>query len=360
MVDQRRQDLATVRQLLAGGDVLSVPHVKDFLAAAPDSYLINGYGPTENTTFTCCHRMEASEVLGDSVPIGRAIQGTSVHIVDSHLALTPIGVPGELVTGGLGLARGYLGQPKLTAERFVPDPFGDGARVYRTGDRARRRPDGVVEFLGREDKQVKVRGFRIELGEIEHALGGPSEDLSSGGDGAGIGSSGFRGQDAPRLPRGTGRGEAHGGRVANPPRQSLAQISDPIPLLLSGRAAAGSDGQGRPQPFVGGSGGGGGDPKPIRRTPDPDGRSGGQCLGGAFAAPQGRSVRRFLRDRRPLPSRHRHRRALARIFRRPRRGGGSLRRAYGGGLDGQDRSSDCGRRKAWWFRRWSRFLGRKR
>ncbi len=170
MVDQRKEDLALVGQVLAGGDVLSVPHVQAFLEAAPESRLINGYGPTENTTFTCCHGLNSSAELGDSVPIGRAVQGTSVHIVDPLLRLVPVGVAGELVTGGIGLARAYLHRPSLTAERFVPDPFGDGARLYRTGDRVRRRPDGVVEFLGRLDNQVKIRGFRIELGEIEHVL----------------------------------------------------------------------------------------------------------------------------------------------------------------------------------------------
>jgi pristinamycin I synthase-3/4 len=167
--------LRPVRQLLAGGDVLSVAHVRRVLAELPETRLINGYGPTENTTFTCCHSMPAmqgEERLETSVPIGRPVAHTWVHLLDSHGQPVPLGVAGELCAGGSGLARGYLGRPDLTAERFVPDPLtGGGNRVYRTGDLARRLPDGTIEFLGRIDQQVKMRGFRIEPGEIEAHLG---------------------------------------------------------------------------------------------------------------------------------------------------------------------------------------------
>jgi len=163
-----------LRQLLAGGDVLPVAQVRRVLAELPGVRLINGYGPTENTTFTCCFEV-ASEPFTASVPIGRSIANTRAYVVDEYGHPVPVRVSGELWVGGEGLARGYLGRPDLTAEKFVPDPFGGaegrpGDRLYRTGDRVRYRPSGSLEFLGRIDAQVKVRGFRIELGEIETAL----------------------------------------------------------------------------------------------------------------------------------------------------------------------------------------------
>ncbi|HYX25073.1 MAG TPA: amino acid adenylation domain-containing protein, partial [Thermoanaerobaculia bacterium] len=176
-VEHHVELLRPVRQLLAGGDALSAPHVRRVLRELPGTRLINGYGPTENTTFTCCHPMQGPVPVGSSVPLGRAINNTSVHLLDAHGQPVPIGVAGELCTGGDGLARGYLGRPELTAERFVPDPFGGacgerpGSRLYRTGDLARHLADGRIEFLGRIDHQVKIRGFRIELGEVESRLG---------------------------------------------------------------------------------------------------------------------------------------------------------------------------------------------
>jgi amino acid adenylation domain-containing protein len=171
MVDEHPGDLATVRQLLAGGDVLSPRHVREIVAAHPGLTLINGYGPTENTTFTCCHPVRQESGVRGSVPIGRPISNSSVYLLDRELGLAPLGVAGELFTGGQGVARGYLNQPALTAERFVPSPFGEpGSRLYRTGDLARHLPGGSIEFLGRIDQQVKIRGFRIEPGEVETAL----------------------------------------------------------------------------------------------------------------------------------------------------------------------------------------------
>ncbi|HEX8150837.1 MAG TPA: amino acid adenylation domain-containing protein, partial [Pyrinomonadaceae bacterium] len=172
MVDERVDDLRGLRQLLAGGDVLSVPHVRKLLEAPGRVRLINGYGPTESTTFACCHPVEDLGRIEASVPIGRPIANTTAYVLDARLRRVPVGVAGELYVGGDGLARGYLKRPGLTAERFIPHPFGDGpgARLYRTGDLARYLADGQIEFLGRADQQVKVRGFRVELGEIEAAL----------------------------------------------------------------------------------------------------------------------------------------------------------------------------------------------
>jgi amino acid adenylation domain-containing protein len=173
MVEVRLDSLGHVRQLLAGGDALSVPHVRRVLdRLGADSRLINGYGPTEGTTFSCCNPMRSPEGIGASVPIGRPISNARAYILDPDLRLVPGGVPGELYIGGDGLARGYLGRPGLTAERFVPDGFGSaaGERLYRTGDLVRSLPDGSIEFLGRIDQQVKIRGFRVELGEVEAAL----------------------------------------------------------------------------------------------------------------------------------------------------------------------------------------------
>ncbi|MEM8961370.1 MAG: non-ribosomal peptide synthase/polyketide synthase, partial [Acidobacteriota bacterium] len=173
MVDRRLDDLRPVRQLLAGGEALSLPHVERVLAELDATTMINGYGPTENTTFTTCHAMlPGTELDSATVPIGKPIADTTVHVLDDELMPTPIGVPGELYTGGDGVSRGYLRRPRLTAERYVPDPFATepGARLYRSGDRVRWRADGTVEFFGRADRQIKLRGFRIEPGEIESAL----------------------------------------------------------------------------------------------------------------------------------------------------------------------------------------------
>ena len=172
MVDEQLSRFRNVRFLLAGGDVLSPAHVRKALLSLPHCTLINGYGPTENTTFTCCHRMTRETQIGDSVPLGKPIANTEVYVVDVEKLLAPMGVFGELCATGEGLARGYHGQPSLTAERFTPNPFArePGERLYRTGDRARWRSDGTLEFWGRLDRQIKMRGFRIEPGEIETAL----------------------------------------------------------------------------------------------------------------------------------------------------------------------------------------------
>jgi len=173
MVDDRLEDLAGVRQLLAGGDVLSPRHVEQVAGELKGCQLINGYGPTESTTFACCHLVTLSECkISQSVPIGRPIANTSVYVLDGWSKPAPVGAAGELHIGGDGLARGYLERPDLTAERFIPHPFSKepGARLYRTGDVVRHLPEGNLEFLRRLDDQVKLRGHRVELGEVEAAL----------------------------------------------------------------------------------------------------------------------------------------------------------------------------------------------
>jgi len=172
MVDENMAGLRSVKQMIAGGDVLSASHIAKVLREFPECRVINGYGPTENTTFTCCHSMSAGDELRASVPIGRPISNTRVYLVNQRFQLVPVGVPGELLAAGDGLARDYLGDPVLTAEKFIPDPFSPepGGRLYRTGDLARYLADGTIEFLGRADQQVKIRGFRIEPEEIEFVL----------------------------------------------------------------------------------------------------------------------------------------------------------------------------------------------
>ncbi|CRK56720.1 Siderophore biosynthesis non-ribosomal peptide synthetase modules @ Bacillibactin synthetase component F [Alloactinosynnema sp. L-07] len=162
---------AGVRQVWAGGDVLSPAAVNRVLRACPDTVVVNGYGPTEATTFSSCHAVRAPDRAGHTVPIGRPMANTRTYVLGPTLALVPPGVTGELYIAGTGVARGYLRQPALTAHRFVADPHGHGGdRMYRTGDLARWTCEGVLEFLGRADDQVKIRGFRIEPGEVEAAL----------------------------------------------------------------------------------------------------------------------------------------------------------------------------------------------
>lgn len=172
MVDERVAAFATVKHLLVGGDIISVPHAKKVLATHPGLTLINGYGPTETTTFASCGMLRKPADVGYTVTIGPPMSNTTLYILDSEMEPAPIGVPGDLYIGGDGNARGYLALPALTAETFIPNPHArtPGERIYRTGDLARWAPDGTIEFLGRRDFQVKIRGFRIELGEIESAL----------------------------------------------------------------------------------------------------------------------------------------------------------------------------------------------
>ncbi|WP_426454578.1 amino acid adenylation domain-containing protein [Paenibacillus sp. S-38] len=160
---------ASLKQVFASGEALPSPMVERFFAWFGEDRvkLVNLYGPTEATVDVSSY--ECAPGLG-RIPIGAPIDNTRLYVVDGKLNLLPIGTPGELCIAGAGLARGYVGQPELTAEKFVDDPFTPGERMYRTGDVARRLPDGQVEYLGRMDHQVKIRGYRIELGEIERAL----------------------------------------------------------------------------------------------------------------------------------------------------------------------------------------------
>ena len=173
-IDEAPEALSGLGQLLIGGEALSVAHVRRAQRLLPATQIINGYGPTESTTFACCYRIpgQIDESLS-SIPIGRPIANTEVYLLDRYLRPVPAGIPGELYIGGDGLARGYLNSPELTAEKFIPHPCSaePGARLYKTGDLARYLADGSIEFLGRLDQQVKIRGFRIELGEIESVLG---------------------------------------------------------------------------------------------------------------------------------------------------------------------------------------------
>jgi amino acid adenylation domain-containing protein len=171
VVDASPRHLAGLRELLVGGEALSVPHVRRTLAELPGTTLINGYGPTECTTFAATWRIPRDlPATATSVPIGFPIAETELLIVNAVGEPVPPGCVGELLIGGTGVARGYVARPELTAERFVTRPELSESRLYRTGDLARYLPDGSVEFVGRVDGQLKIRGFRIEPGEIAAAI----------------------------------------------------------------------------------------------------------------------------------------------------------------------------------------------
>lgn len=173
LVDGHLDRLGGLRQLLAGGEPLSPLHINALRRAYPDLLLVNGYGPTEDTCFTSCHVFK--ELVGDNVPIGREVTDTRLYVLDSDLRPVPDGEWGLLYTSGSGLARGYVGRPAATAERFLPDPFRSGERMYSIGDVVRRGADGALDFRGRLDDQVKIDGYRIEPGEVAAALAGQPE-----------------------------------------------------------------------------------------------------------------------------------------------------------------------------------------
>ncbi len=165
--------LAGLGEVWTGGDAVQAEAVRRVRAACPELVVVDVYGPTETTTFATSYRMEPRAEVPATVPIGRPLDNMQVFVLDRALQPVPTGVAGELYIGGVGLARGYLGRPDLTAEVFIANAFSEtpGSRLYKTGDLARLRPDGNIEVLGRVDDQVKIRGFRVELGEIEAVLG---------------------------------------------------------------------------------------------------------------------------------------------------------------------------------------------
>ncbi|MGV7211555.1 non-ribosomal peptide synthetase [Oxalobacteraceae bacterium A2-2] len=169
--EEMADSIARLRYLIIGGDALNPEAVAGVLRRSPPGRLLNGYGPTETTTFALTHHIRAA-CGREPIPLGRPIANTQVYILDAGRRPVPVGVVGEIYLAGAGLAHGYLNLPELSRERFVPDPYNPapGERMYRTGDLGRWRADGVVDYLGRNDAQVKIRGFRVELGEIEARL----------------------------------------------------------------------------------------------------------------------------------------------------------------------------------------------
>ncbi|MFE9674083.1 amino acid adenylation domain-containing protein [Streptomyces sp. NPDC006259] len=171
VAEYRPDCFAGVRQVWAGGEEIAPSMVRRVLDACPDTTVVNGYGPTETTTFATSHAVRALAPDARTVPIGRPLAGMRAYVLDAGLQPLPPGSTGELYLAGAGVARGYLGRPAGTAERFVADPYGPaGDRMYRTGDLARWTPDGVLEYRGRTDRQVKLRGFRVEPGQVEAVL----------------------------------------------------------------------------------------------------------------------------------------------------------------------------------------------
>ncbi len=172
LIDEHPESLRGMRHLMTGGDAISVPHVRKAFALLGPGVIINAYGPTENSMLCTAHTVMEEPATDRPLPIGTAINGATLHVLNEAGRPVRIGERGELHTGGAGVAIGYWNRPDLTAERFIPDPSPDrpGARLYRTGDMVRWSTDGQLQFIGRADDQVKVRGYRVEPGEIENAL----------------------------------------------------------------------------------------------------------------------------------------------------------------------------------------------
>jgi amino acid adenylation domain-containing protein len=241
VLDARPDDLTGLHELIAGGDVLSLPHVRAAHQRLPGCAVIDGYGPTEATAITSAHRVTGIDPDWASVPIGRPVRNTQVYVLDGRLRPAPIGVVGELYVGGPGVARGYHGRPALTAERFVPDPVSGhpGARLYRTGDLVRWLPEGILQFLGRADTQVKIDGIRIELGEVQTALTAhPSVREAAVAVRAVAGRRGLVAYIVPADPAGLSLGELRDHLRGRLPRSMVPAgyvVLDAIPITPNGK-----------------------------------------------------------------------------------------------------------------------------
>ncbi len=170
LIEEDQEALSGLKQLLVGGEALSGNHIFQAVKNLPQTTIINGYGPTECTTFSTCYTIPHDIDPNRDIPIGKPNKHRKAYVLDLNMQPVPVGVKGELYIGGLGLALGYLNHPELTEAKFKYLPFNPEERVYATGDLVKWNPDGYLEYLGRIDRQVKIRGFRIEPGEIEHAL----------------------------------------------------------------------------------------------------------------------------------------------------------------------------------------------
>ena len=172
MVEKQIESLSRVKFLLSTGDTMSVYHVKQAFFKLEKTTMINAYGPTENTTFSTAYAIDSLDSIKDEIPIGTAIDYSSVYVLDNNLKPLPPGKIGEIYVGGKGVAKGYLNKKALTEKVFLPDPFSTEkeAKIYATGDMGVLLPDGNILFKGRRDNQVKIRGYRIETGEIEVAF----------------------------------------------------------------------------------------------------------------------------------------------------------------------------------------------
>lgn len=172
LTSSRPEQILPKQRLILGGEACSWNLIAQIENYAPECLIFNHYGPTEATVGVLTYAIQPGQTgdRGETVPIGRPLANTQVYLLDSYLQPVPIGVPGDLYIGGAGVARGYLNQPILSSEKFIPNPYASGERLYKTGDLARYLPDGNIEFIGRIDNQVKIHGYRIELGEIEAVL----------------------------------------------------------------------------------------------------------------------------------------------------------------------------------------------